>query len=142
LRGQDAAMSGPHRKVLILGCGYLGRAAGRELVARGFDVTGWGRSVGGAGELPDDGIPPGIGDLADPSDWEGLPRNFDAVIHCASSGGGGAEVYRRVYLEGARRALRELPRARFLFVSSTSVYGQNDGSLVTEASPAEPPTET
>ncbi len=136
-------MSGPHRKILILGCGYLGRAVGRELVARGFDVTGWVRSVESAGPLPDDGITPWIGDLADPADWSELPAaSFEAAIHCASSGRGDAAVYRHVYLEGTRQALRHLPRARLLFVSSTSVYGQNDGSVVTEDSPAEPATET
>ena len=34
------------------------------------------------------------------------------------------------------------PQARRLFVSSTSVYGQTDGEIVTEESPAEPATET
>ncbi|HVM46902.1 MAG TPA: NAD-dependent epimerase/dehydratase family protein, partial [Candidatus Acidoferrum sp.] len=31
---------------------------------------------------------------------------------------------------------------KFVYTSSTSVYGQTDGSIVTEASPADPPTDT
>ena len=34
------------------------------------------------------------------------------------------------------------PLKKFVYTSSTGVYGQNDGSLVTETSPAEPETET
>lgn len=64
------------------------------------------------------------------------------VIHCASSGRGGAEQYRRVFLEGARGLIGAFPAARFLFTSSTSVYAQTDGEWVDETSPAEPARET
>jgi nucleoside-diphosphate-sugar epimerase len=67
---------------------------------------------------------------------------FDAVVHCASSGRGGAEEYRRVYLEGARNLAVVFPSALLLFTSSTSVYAQTDGGWVTEESPAEPSRET
>jgi len=139
--GQYGAVARP-QKILILGCGYLGRALGIALAARGDAVTGWVRSDASAAALPGDGIAPWRGDLADPAAWEGLPRDFDAVVHCAASGGGGPEAYRSVYLDGAREALRQLPQARMVFVSSTSVYGQTGGESVTEESPAEPATET
>ena len=129
-------------KALILGCGYIGRALGRALARQGVDVTGWVRTVGSSEDLADEGITPWIGDVADTSDWDGIADGFDAVIHCASSARGGAAIYRSVYLDGVRQALSHCPAARFLFVSSTSVYGQEDGSAVTEASPAEPKTET
>ena len=38
--------------------------------------------------------------------------------------------------------LADSPPEKFVFTSSTSVYGQNDGSVVTEESPAEPEAET
>jgi len=59
-----------------------------------------------------------------------------------SSGKGGAETYAAVYLEGLRRVLGLWKPERIIFVGSTSVYAQTDGSVVTEESPAEPDRET
>lgn len=50
---------------------------------------------------------------------------------------------RDVYVQGLENVLASLPRPdRFLFVSSTSVYGQTDGGWVTEDSPTEPDQES
>jgi nucleoside-diphosphate-sugar epimerase len=49
---------------------------------------------------------------------------------------------REVYVEGLGNVLAALPAAgKFLYVSSTSVYGQADGSVVDEGSPTEPTEE-
>lgn len=69
-------------------------------------------------------------------------RGADALIHCASSGRGGAEAYRAVYLEGLLNCIAGVQPRRTLFVSSTSVYGQTDGSWVTEESETKPDRET
>jgi len=62
-------------------------------------------------------------DITDRAAIARLPA-VEAVVHCASSGRGGVEQYRAVYLEGAR-ALSELLAPRvFVFTSSTSVYAQ------------------
>jgi nucleoside-diphosphate-sugar epimerase len=55
-----------------------------------------------------------------------------AIIHCASSNRGGADAYRAVHLKGCTHLLRSFPGARLLFTSSSSVYGQTDGSVVTD----------
>ncbi|NIP92013.1 MAG: SDR family NAD(P)-dependent oxidoreductase, partial [Akkermansiaceae bacterium] len=65
-----------------------------------------------------------------------------SIAFTASSGRGGPDAYRAVFLQGARHLLEIFPDAHLLFVSSTSVYGQTDGSLVTEESPTEPDRET
>ncbi|HEY2329412.1 MAG TPA: NAD-dependent epimerase/dehydratase family protein, partial [Verrucomicrobiae bacterium] len=60
-------------------------------------------------------------------------------------GGGGAADYRKIYLEGNRNLVSWLansPPKKFVYTSSTSVYAQNDGSVVTEKSPAEPDADT
>ncbi|MEP6955677.1 MAG: hypothetical protein ABI883_02540, partial [Chthoniobacterales bacterium] len=62
----------------------------------------------------------------------------DAVVQCASSRGGGAEDYRRIYLESAAHLAAVFPQARLLFTSSTSVYAQTEGEWVDELSPAAP----
>jgi nucleoside-diphosphate-sugar epimerase len=48
-----------------------------------------------------------------------------------------------VYVTGLANVLATLPTPRsFVYVSSTSVYGQTDGSTVTESSPTEPVEES
>ena len=66
----------------------------------------------------------------------------DRVVHGASSGRGGVDAYREVFLEGARLMNVHQPAARRLLVSSTSVYGQTGGEWVTEESTAGPAIET
>jgi len=66
-------------------------------------------------------------------------------VNCVAAGGGGAENYRQIYLEGNRNLIEWLagsPPKKFVYTSSTSVYGQNDGSVVTEKSPAAPEVDT
>jgi nucleoside-diphosphate-sugar epimerase len=131
------------RRTLIIGCGYIGLPLARELVARGEAVTGWVRSAKSAEELGDEGLARVItGSVAEESCWHGVTEKFDAVVHGASSGGGGAAAYREVYLEGVRQMNRHQPQARRIFVSSTSVYGQTDGAWIDESSLAQPASPT
>jgi nucleoside-diphosphate-sugar epimerase len=60
----------------------------------------------------------------------------DVLIHCLSGHQGrNADAYRVVYIQTLRH-LRDILRPSFIvFTSSTSVYPQNDGSLVDETSP-------
>ncbi len=91
------------------------------------------------------GIRPIISDITKPDELERLPRDFDWVVSCVASGGGSVEDYRRLYLQGTRNLLEWLsvsPPKKFVYTSSTSVYGQRDGSPVKETSPTEPVTET
>jgi nucleoside-diphosphate-sugar epimerase len=73
---------------------------------------------------------------------QGAGRTFNAIIHCASTRGGGAESYRRIYFQGATNLIQILQPDRFLFTSSTSVYAQTNGEWVDEDSAAEPQHET
>jgi nucleoside-diphosphate-sugar epimerase len=126
-------------KCLIIGCGYVGLPLGAELVRRGHEVSGLRRS--GPAELKAAGIHPLMADITELESLAQLPRNFDWVVNCAASGGGSADDYRKIYLEGNRNLITWLavsPPGKFVFTSSTSVYGQNDGSVVTEQSPVEP----
>jgi len=130
-------------KCLIVGCGYVGLPLGAELVRRGHEVFGLRR--GAPDELKAADIRPLIADITKPETLARLPRDFAWVVNCAASGGGGADDYRKIYLEGNRNLIAWLahsPPEKFVFTSSTSVYGQNDGFVVTEESPAEPAEET
>jgi nucleoside-diphosphate-sugar epimerase len=132
-------------RVLIVGCGYVGLPLGKELVRRGHEVFGLRRSVLAEAELLVAGIVPIHADITQPEILAKLPRNFDWVVNCAASGGGGAADYRKIYLEGNRNLVAWLagsPLEKFVYTSSTSVYGQNDGSVVTEKSLVEPEADT
>ena len=129
-------------RVLVIGCGYVGLALGRELLRRGHEVSGLRRDPTG---LEAEGIRPVAADISRPETLAPLAGDYDWVANCAASSVGGPEDYRRVYLEGTVNILRWLaphPPKKYVYTSSTGVYGQNDGSLVEETSPAEPPSET
>ena len=130
-------------RVLIVGCGYVGLPLGVELVRQGHEVFGLRRSVAAEAELKRVGITPLLADITQPESLKNLPRDFDWVVNCTASGG--ADNYRSIYLEGNRNLIAWLgqsPPQKFIYTSSTSVYAQNDGSLVTEASPTEPDAAT
>ncbi len=135
----------PRRRCLIVGCGYVGLALGAALARQGHEVFGVRRRAAAENELQSAGIFPLFADVTNAATLQKLPRHFDWVVNCAASAGGSAEDYRELYFEGNRHLLAwlaEAPPEKFLFTSSTSVYGQTDGSIVTEESPAEPKAET
>ena len=74
--------------------------------------------------------------------WESLAKPPDFLIYGPSSSRGGEKEYRNVFVTGLSHALRRFPDTPFLFLSSTSVYGQSGGELVREESPADPDSET
>jgi len=131
-------------RVLIVGCGYVGLPLGAELVRLGHEVSGLRRSASSENELKAAGIRPLLGDVTRPETLAPLPRDFDWVVNCVAAGGD-ADNYRQIYLHGTRNLIEWLapgPPKKFVYTSSTSVYGQNDGSQIKESSPAEPMAET
>ena len=131
-------------RVLIVGCGYVGLPLGVELIRLGHEVSGLRRSALAENELKAAGIRPLFGDVTQLGALAKLPREFDWVVNCVAAGGD-AEDYRQVYLQGTRNLIEwlapNLPK-KFVYTSSTSVYGQTDGSQVKESSPTEPLVET
>ena len=132
-------------RVLIVGCGYVGLPLGIELVRLGHEVCGLRRTAENDAELKAAGIQPLVADVTRATDLAALPGPFDWVVNCVSSTRGGVEEYREVYLSGTRNLLEWLgaaPPKKFVYTSSTSVYGQTDSSMVKETSPTEPASET
>jgi nucleoside-diphosphate-sugar epimerase len=125
-------------RILIAGCGYVGQATADLLHEEGWKVEGWTASVQSTGHLAVKPYVVRAVDITDPAAVSAVREEFDVVIQCASSGGGDAEEYRRIYLEGAQNLLYAFPRTSLLFTSSTSVYAQQRGDIVDETSPADP----
>jgi nucleoside-diphosphate-sugar epimerase len=126
------------RRILIAGCGYVGQATADLFHHAGWEVEGWTKS-GGQIDKP---YPIIAVDLSQREQVNARPENFDVVIHCASTRGGDVDLYRRVYLEGARNLIDRFVGSTILFTSSTSVYAQCGGEWVTEESEANPAHET
>jgi nucleoside-diphosphate-sugar epimerase len=126
-------------RLLVAGCGFVGLELARLAARHGWTVEGWTRT-GGLTE----GVALRAVDLTDADAVRVAVDAFrpDAIVHCASSGRGGPDAYRDVYLAGIRNLVGPAPGARIVFTGSTSVYAQTDGSTVTEESPAEPGRET
>ena len=134
-------------KILIIGCGYVGLPLGKLAVAKGHEVFGVNRSGQRHAELSAAGIKPLQADITEPQQLQLLPSGFDAAFSLVSSSRGGVEEYRNIFLKGSEevtRWLRETSPAlkKFVFASSSSVYGQTDGSAVKESSPTEPASDT
>ena len=137
---------------LVAGCGDLGTRIGLLLAERGFGV--WGLRRSGQVPAPLNGL---RGDLTDAASIESAladgPRLFELVIYATAADAFDDAAYRRAYVDGvavlggalrARAAASgslEAPASasRCIYISSTSVYGTSDASIVDESTPAEPP---
>jgi nucleoside-diphosphate-sugar epimerase len=122
--------------VLIFGCGYVGQRAAARWLAAGRTVAALTRKYADA--LAAMGVTPVVGDVLNPLTLRSLPR-ARTVLHAIGLDRSSGRSMREVYVDGLAHVLQALPPpGRFLFVSSTSVYGQTNGSWVTENSPTEP----
>lgn len=129
-------------RMLIAGCGYVGQAAADLFQAAGWAVEGWTGSARSAASRSAKPYVVRNVDISQSAQVAECVGSFDAMIHCASSRGGDAETYHRIYLDGTHNLIKRFPGAKLLFTSSTSVYAQRDGSWVTEESEAKPMRET
>lgn len=129
---------------LIIGCGYIGLPLALALKDAGHEIDAWVHSVGSAEALEGHGFFARIiaGSVADANVWASLHKKYDLAVHCASSGGGGEAAYEEVYVQGMHELTTRQPQARKIFVSSTSVYGQTQGEIVTEESATLPESAT
>ncbi|MFC6975585.1 SDR family oxidoreductase [Halomicroarcula sp. GCM10025709] len=131
-------------RVVILGCGYVGLELGRQLLPA-HDVVGVRRSEAGLEAVADAGLEPVEADVTDAASLDAVP-DADWLVFAASSGGRGAEAARAVYVDGLETAIdhfwsRADPPDRFVYTSSTGVYGDHDGEWVDESTPLSPQTE-
>ncbi len=123
----------------MAGCGRLGSAAAERLAGRGHSVCGLRRHWQAAPPW----LQPLEADLLDPSTLARvIPAGLDAILHVLTPDQRDEVGYRRAYLHTlqALLALPQLadPRQRWVFVSSTAVYGDANGDWVDERRPPAP----
>ncbi len=124
-------------RILVAGCGKLGGDIAKTLSATA-EVYGLRRNP--------DRVPAGItgigADLTRPETLAGkLPEQLDIVIYCLTPTSYDEQGYHNAYVAGLQNlldALGDTPLTRLIFISSTSVYAQDDDRWVDETSPAEP----
>ena len=127
-------MSAP--SVLIAGCGDVGSRLATQLLAGNWQVYGLRRSIS---RLPA-GVIGVAGDLFSaecPADWPS--GSLDYLVYSAAATEHDEAGYRAAYVEGLQHVLGWLKQhgqqpKRILFVSSSSVYGQQNGEWVDESS--------
>ncbi|PPK51236.1 NAD-dependent epimerase/dehydratase family protein [Marinobacter persicus] len=124
-------------QILVAGCGKLGGAIASALTDNA--------KVYGLRRNPDR-VPTGVtgigADLTQPETLKDkLPESLDVVIYCLTPSRYDEQGYHQAYVTGLQNLLKAIgnkPLTRLFFVSSTSVYAQDDDSWVDETSPAEP----
>lgn len=119
-------------KILIVGCGDVGGRLAIELVGAGHEVHGLRRS-----SFTLAGVRAVQADVTQAASLQ-FPEALDYVFIILTPAEPGAEAYRRVYYDGSRNVLQALAGQklrRIFWVSSSSVYGQQDGDWVDEETP-------
>lgn len=127
-----------NRRLLILGCGDLGRRIAGLAAAGDWAVTGLRRHPPATGTATGDILDWRRGDLGAAGGLVAVAGHWDAVVYCPAPGTRTPEAYRAVYGDGLARALRHVDTERFVLVTSTAVYGESDGSWVDETTPCRP----
>lgn len=123
------------QKALIIGCGYVGSALAIRLAHEGFKVSAirrtWEQKIAHIDCIEQDIF----------QDFE-LKDSFDLVVYCIAAGERSKTAYQRAYSIGIQHTLSELCKNQgikpfVVFTSSTSVYKERLGNVVTEKSELE-----
>jgi len=126
------------KRVLIIGCGDIGKRIARRALSQGAEVWALIRSASHARELEALGVQTVAGDLDSQMPIDNLPTAGAHVIYLAPPPGGGASDPRvRTF---AASVLPEEEPAKVVYVSTSGVYGDCSGAIVTEQTPLNPQT--
>lgn len=131
-------MSSP--SVLIVGCGDVGGRLAKQLLVAGWSVSGLRRNISA---LPEGvtGIAADLEQGVCPATWPSVGPDY--LVYCVAASQHDEAGYRSAYVDGLRNVLGWLaghgqaPR-RLLFVSSSSVYAQQNGEWIDESAETAP----
>lgn len=121
-------------RVFIAGAGYVGAVAARLLREAGHpaDIGRRKASVEAGSHAMD---------VLRPATYPAALAEAECVVYCVSADAFTEESYRDAYVTGLANVIAAAAKGRarrLVFVSSTGVFGQDDGSVVDESSPAMP----
>lgn len=143
--------SKPMKRVLVTGgAGYKGCVLVPKLLSRGYEVVVYDLMLFGAGGLPaDPRLQTVKGDIRDTKSYAEAVKDCDAVIHMACiSNDPSFELDPKLSttinydcFEPMVKASRDAGVRRFVYISSSSVYGVSEAPEVTEDHPLVPLTD-
>tara|TARA_Y100000991_G_scaffold137355_1_gene103548 strand:+ start:228 stop:1103 length:876 start_codon:yes stop_codon:yes gene_type:complete len=118
------------KRILIIGCGYIGQSLCDKLLEKNYLITTVNRSKVIKQATSSLQI-----DVSKPYEIDGT---FDTVIYSVSAESYTKESYNNAYSLGVANTIKALKRKNqkphFIFTSSTSVFSENKGKWVTEES--------
>lgn len=124
-------------KILIVGCGAIGYELANVLAESGHEVTGLKRNPPATHQEKFQYIK---ADITIAADLDVLTYDFEHVFFIVSADSRNENSYREIYGTGINNLIDKFAQssisAPWIFVSSTSVYGQAKGEWVDEDSPA------
>ena len=131
------------KRRLLLGCGYLGDRVARRWRDAGDSVTTLTRSPSTAERLRGEGIEAIVGDVCEPDSLR-FEGSFDSALYCVGYDRDGGRDRRTLAVEGPRNLIETMAGrvSRWVFTSTTSVYGQTDGEWVDESSETRPQSDS
>ncbi len=124
---------------LIIGCGYLGKRVAQRWVGLGHRVFVTTRSEQNAEQFRDQHLVPILADVTDPDSLRQLPSVSTILFSVGFDRRTGHSIY-DVYVRGVEAVLHATRDRfdKFIYVSSTGVYGDADGEWVDESADCEP----
>jgi nucleoside-diphosphate-sugar epimerase len=129
-------------KRLIFGCGYLGERVAKRWLDANDEVTVVTRSTEKAEQFVRQGLRAMVAVVTWPETLTNLPA-ADTVLYAVGFDRFGSESIMDVYAAGVQNVLHALPTdtGRFIYISTTGVYGPAAGDWVDEQTPPDPQRE-
>ena len=125
------------KRILIVGCGKIGLRVAKELA---LENQVWGLRKGTPETIQ--GLELLSADVTNVASlaraFQDIPPGIHYIIYCLTPGERSEQGYRATYVTGLKNTLEALPDTsslkRILFISSTSVFHQNDSQWLDESS--------
>ena len=125
-------------KRLVIGCGYVGWPTALDWLRQGDDVFALTRSAPTANRMSKVGLTPLLGDITDIDSLPDFP-SVDTVLFAVGMDRSKYQDVRSVYVEGLANTLQRIADCkRFVYLSTTGVFGNVTDETVTENSPTSP----
>ncbi|MCK4623200.1 MAG: SDR family oxidoreductase [Desulfuromonadales bacterium] len=126
------------QEVVIIGCGDIGCRVGQQLIEQGKEVLALAHTQKSAVKLREKGFSTLIGDLDYRADTPEIPLHGRQMFYLAPPQGGGKSDYRM--LNFCRKLSPGNTPAKVVYISTSGVYGDCGGDIVTEERPINPQT--
>lgn len=133
----------PGSRVLIIGCGYLGKRVGQAFLQMGCVVSATTRSAASIQHLNELGFHGIKVDLTTAAGFSSF-ENFDYILLCPAPTDHHDQAYQDLFDKGVGLLMNFLcfhpPKIKLLYTSSVGVYNQNNGAWVDELTPTQAQT--